>query len=235
MRVKDIAPGPADSLPFGYTAFGLTIYNNALYFAANDGASGAELWKSDGTAAGTVRVKDISSPYGSSPSGFTVFNGMLYFRANDGDSGLELWTSDGTDAGTVRVKDINPGYLGSSPYDLTVFNNALYFSAFNSQQYQGEPVFGYFPTDREPWKTDGTEAGTVRAKDINPGNSPGDSDPKHFTVFGGALYFSAYDGVSGYELWKTDGTESGTVRVKDINRGAGSSSPGGLTVLSQQM
>ncbi|NIP52547.1 MAG: hypothetical protein GWN61_15505, partial [candidate division Zixibacteria bacterium] len=34
--------------------------NGTLFFAASDGIHGYELWKSDGTAAGTVMVKDIN-------------------------------------------------------------------------------------------------------------------------------------------------------------------------------
>jgi ELWxxDGT repeat protein len=79
-----------------------------LYFRADDGNSGFELWKSDGTEAGTVRVKDISG--GSlSPSDLTNVGGTIYFSANEGTSGYELWKSDGTEAGTVRVKDIRGG------------------------------------------------------------------------------------------------------------------------------
>ncbi|MEB3831575.1 ELWxxDGT repeat protein, partial [Phormidium sp. CCY1219] len=72
----------------------------------DDGTNGFELWKSDGTAAGTVLVKDIRSGSGSSnPSNLTNINGTLYFGADDGTNGFELWKSDGTAAGTVLVKD----------------------------------------------------------------------------------------------------------------------------------
>jgi len=80
-----------------------------LYFAANDGSHGSELWRSDGTAAGTYMLKDIKSgSAGSSPAYLTNVNGMLFFVADDGIHDAELWKSDGTEAGTVLVKDINP-------------------------------------------------------------------------------------------------------------------------------
>ena len=76
-----------------------------------------ELWKSDGTTAGTVLVKDINPgltagypnvPASSEPYGLTALDGQLLFTANDGIHGDELWKSDGTAAGTVLVKDIAP-------------------------------------------------------------------------------------------------------------------------------
>ena len=52
--VKDINTGvDADSDPTY-----LANVNGTLYFRANDGINGFELWKSDGTEAGTVMVKD---------------------------------------------------------------------------------------------------------------------------------------------------------------------------------
>lgn len=63
-----------------------------MYFSADDGANGNELWKSDRTSEGTVLVGDINPGSASStPGGLTEFNGELYFSANDGVNGIELW------------------------------------------------------------------------------------------------------------------------------------------------
>lgn len=52
--VKDINLLPSGSSPREFVAIG-----NVVYFAASNGVTGRELWHSDGTAAGTVLVKDI--------------------------------------------------------------------------------------------------------------------------------------------------------------------------------
>jgi ELWxxDGT repeat protein len=127
----------------------LTNINGVLYFTANDGVNGYELWKSDGTAAGTVLVKDIRA--GSSSSGISRLasvNGILYFTANDGVNGSELWKSDGTAAGTVLVKDIQAGSSNSGVLNLTSVNGTLYFTA-------DDGVNG-----RKIWTTDGTSENT---------------------------------------------------------------------------
>jgi len=207
-RVKDIVPGMDTSDPGNFTNI-----NGTLYFRADASGFGfdRELWKSDGTAAGTVLVKDIDPDSGSFPGGFTNVNGTLYFSADDGANGHELWKSDGTAAGTVLVKDIAPG--GSSfPSWLTNVNGTLFFRANDGRN------------GHELWKSDGTAAGTLLVKDINPnGNGISPFPRGGFTNVNGTLYFNADDGTSGRELWKSDGTTAGTVMIKDIAPGAGSS------------
>ena len=203
--VKDIRSGSSGSSPDG-----LVDVNGTLFFAANDGTKGNELWKSDGTTAGTVLVKDINpGSSGSNLMDLTDVNGTLFFGANDGTSGLELWKSDGTEAGTVMVKDIRSGANWSVPDFLTNVNGTLFFRASNATNGQ------------ELWKSDGTAEGTVLVKDINPGS--GDSNIWKPTNVSGTLFFTANNGTNHQELWKSDGTSAGTVMIKDIYPGSESS------------
>lgn len=211
--LKDINSGTGSSDPDKYAT--PVVLNGIVFFVADNGINGDELWKSDGTTAGTVMVKDI---YPGLPASFpqllTVMNGYVYFRANDGGHGVELWKSDGTAAGTTQVKDILTGIKASSdPTQLTVFNNALYFSATNGQTANG----------RELWKTDGTSAGTVMVKDIFP--SFNGSNPSNLHVSFNKLYFMANDGFRGPELWGSDGTSAGTTLIKEFEPGSGGSIP----------
>jgi len=188
----------------------LTDVGGTLFYTADDGIHGTQLWKSDGTAAGTFMVADDFIGYSGGPShifNLTNVNGTLFFTADDGIHGTELWKSDGTAAGTVMVDDINPGSYGSFDYsgNFTNVNGTVFFSANDGTH------------GAELWKTDGTAAGTVMVDDIDPGSDG--SWPGELTNVSCTLFFTANDGTNGYELWKTDDTAAGTVMVKDINPG----------------
>jgi ELWxxDGT repeat protein len=202
----------------------LIAAGDKIFFTAKVSGYGRELWKSDGTAAGTVMVKDIRVGNGDSfidatPSNFLALNDNLYFVADDGGSGTELWKSDGTDAGTVMIKDIWSGSNGSLPDNLTNVNGTVFFTAENSTM------------GTELWKSNGTEAGTVLVKDIHPSSGIFLMYP---TVVGSTLYFSTDDGTHGVELWKSDGTEAGTILTKDIHSN-GDSYPSNLTPFGSQL
>jgi eukaryotic-like serine/threonine-protein kinase len=209
-----------------HSFFGWVDVAGIFFSVSDDGSTGRELWKSDGTEAGTMRVKDIFSGIGSSfPSNLTNVNGRLYFSArgktSEGiDSGYELWTSDGTLAGTTRVKDIYSGIGSSKPSNLTNVNGKLYFSA------RGKTSEG-IDSGYELWTSDGTEIGTYRVNDIY--SEIGSSNPTSLTNVNGTLFFTANDGLTGIELWKSNGTLAGTMPVKDILSGIGGSNPSNLT------
>jgi ELWxxDGT repeat protein len=84
--------------------------SGTLFFVADDGYSGRELWRSDGTADGTRLVRDIipglATPF---PYALTPVGGALFFVTLQGAGGVqELWRSDGSEAGTVRLAVLGP-------------------------------------------------------------------------------------------------------------------------------
>ena len=174
----------------------ITAVSDMVFFAAT-GVGGRELWKSDGTEAGTRRVKDIKLGGGSSsPYEFEAVGTLLFFSADDGAHGRELFVSDGTSAGTRVVKDIKSGVGSSEPSAMANVNGTLYFSA-NGQG------------GRELWKSNGTAAGTRRVKDLRVG--PKGSYPDQIISVGSTAYFSAFDTALGdRQVWRSDGSAAGT-------------------------
>jgi ELWxxDGT repeat protein len=205
----------ASSSPANFALIGST-----LYFTANDGTHGVELFKSNGTTTGTTLVKDINpaAGVGSNPTWLTVVGTTLYFAANDGTHGTELYKSDGTAAGTTLVRDIRAGSAGSGAARLAAVGATLYLAADDGSH------------GVELYKSDGTASGTVLVKDIKLGT--GGSFPQSLTAIGTKVYFVADDGSHGFELFSSNGTSVGTVLVKDINAASGiGSTPSNLTVV----
>ena len=121
--MKDIYEGHMGSLP-KY----LTVFNDKLYFSADDKIHGKELWVYDGTNDPSM-VKDIyEGSLGSDPSYLRAFNEKLYFCASDLGNGNELWIFDGINEPTM-LNEIYYGYNDSNPMYFNIFKNRLYFIA----------------------------------------------------------------------------------------------------------
>ena len=157
-------------------------------FVANDGTSGNEIWKSNGSAAGTTLIKDIAAGVvGSNPKELTNVGGTLFFSASNGISGNELWKSNASSTGTTLVRDIYVGASGSNPRNLTNVNGTMFFSAFDG-------VNG-----RELWKRKASGGATTMAADIDPGLRS--SSPTFLAAAGVNLFFAATTIANGNELW----------------------------------
>lgn len=200
--VSDIYPIPSSSIPDW-----LYVYNDKVYFTADDAVNGIEVWEYDGSNAPTMlaNINPTSSSMGSAH--FCEFNGNLYFAGYEDVYGTELYEYDGTNP-PVRISDINPGSTNSVPRDLVVFNGKLYFYAVGPGN------------DYEFYVYDGINPPSLVAN-INP---TGNSYPSGFTEFNSKLYFNANDGVNGIELWEYDGTNPPAMLL-DINPGANNSIP----------
>jgi len=218
--VKDIVSEQRNAMHSNIAS--MVQMGSMLYFQATDGDRGTELWKSDGTTAGTVILKDILDGYGSSnPTNLTVVGSTIYFSASTGDNlGKELWKTDGTAGGTVLVKDLYEGASSSNPTNFMVLGQTLYFFA----NYAG----GY-----GLWKSDGTTNGTVLLSNSIPPIPQYYESAIHSAVMNSVLYFNAYTANTEAQLWKTDGTVSGTILVKSY----ASSYPyiGPMTVLNSNL
>jgi ELWxxDGT repeat protein len=184
------------------------------YFAAQDLANGWELWHTDGTPAGTVRIDLVPGVGSANPTNLGSDGaGGVWFAATVSGLGAELWHSDGTSAGTQFVVELNPGIFGSDPQDFRALGSLTFFTAIG-------------PAGRELWVTNGTAAGTQQVRDIAPGNAS--STPMGMLAVPalGRVVFSATDPVAGREPWVSDGTAAGTLRLADINPGNADSDDG---------
>jgi ELWxxDGT repeat protein len=192
------------------------VFNNELYFFAFIAAvgHGIDLYKSDGTDAGTVSLGTYTNEfYGLSWTpgviDMCVYNNALYFSVGDNLHGARLWKTTG--GAPTLVLNLPGGLYG--PRYMTVYNGYMYFL-------MDDGVSG-----AEVWKSDGTAAGTVLLKDIIPGPlgvgniqemNPQYMNPK-FRVSGNYLYFTGNRNTEStyYNLYRTDGTSAGTIRFAD--------------------
>jgi ELWxxDGT repeat protein len=205
--VRDVRPGPLGSTPLGDGIGRRVVVGERLFFSADDGVSGDELWVTDGSSNGTRRVADIAQGTGSSPAQMIRVGESILFVALQPETGFELWRTDGTNTGTALVKELGDGLASANLTNLIEHEGLGYFFA----------NFG-----RELWKTDGTDSGTTRVATF-PTRRSTDSASR-LTSIGGALLFRGTDG----ELWRSDGTTAGTGRIVDLRPSTLSSNPANL-------
>lgn len=226
--------------------------NNIVIFAANDGIFGRELWRTDGTVAGTFILKDINigtRTASSNPFGFYNYKGMVYFFARDNTGKFFLFKTDGTKEGTLKI-DVD-AFDSAFSLNFIEFKNSLYILREKAKL----------------WKTDGTKEGTQKVLDFpqfvegftimnnilyaklvssnneliykTDGTQAGTTEIKRFpraerlnstiVSMNNNIYFAADDGNYGSELWKSDGTPEGTKMLIDIAKGGKNSFPFDLT------
>jgi len=202
--VKACGPASDDFAPVpGF----LTDVNGTLFFVPG-GGHGNELWKSDGTEAGTVLVKRFEFSRHNKDLRFlsrpVAVGKTVFFTHGNGKGNCGLWKSDGTEAGTVLVKGGIEGiYLHANyPRTAAVVNGTLFFVAYAD----GESGL---------WKTDGTPEGTALLRRVDTAHHI--RWPYYLTDFNGTLFFLAAGPDRGLGLWKSDGTAAGTGMVKEIN------------------
>jgi ELWxxDGT repeat protein len=204
LRASDgTGPGTSMVRDFG-ASFSLSTaatIPGALLFWVDRGLDGLELWRSDGTPAGTTLVRVVEPGVAVASPGPSVSIPGAAIHLVDGTSS-RLWRSDGTEAGTFPLEQLRLTPRSGYPSSLTDANGTLFLSAVDADH------------GVELWKSDGTPTGTILLKDIRPG--PESSDPRGFVTTSSKVYFTACVEATGCEMYCTDGTEQGTRLVKDI-------------------
>ncbi|MFL6233967.1 MAG: ELWxxDGT repeat protein [Thermoanaerobaculia bacterium] len=180
----------------------MVAFGDAVYFRTRRAGHGVEIWRSDGTEAGSRPLIEL-------PSGVTDIGkldrlaGRWIFPGYGTPSGF--WTADDAFTQAAPLTGPSPGELLSPPGGAT-----LLFAGTDADH------------GTELWITDGTGPGTRRLTDACPGPCP--ALRHHYGVsnrLGGAagrFYFRAYTSADARdfyddELWVTDGSPEGTHHV----------------------
>ncbi len=224
---------------FSSIFFQRTVLNNQMLFAGdNDGV--AELWTTDGTVAGTQRVRELqmvlpggeiratdailSSPNAETTGAETTDNQtatelwiktqQAFRQENEPDSlPAGIWHSDGTAEGTVPIALLNEELLRS-------LQTANYWIELSSQPFKGRiPFMIQRPDSVQIWLTDGkTAAGTqqlLQLPNTYSGGQRTNSDPTIFMIADSHLFFAMSVG-EGTTIWRSDGSAAGTEQVTTI-------------------
>jgi ELWxxDGT repeat protein len=205
--VRDINPGPAKSGPSRGSSYPreFTEAAGVVFFVACEPDHGWELWRTDGTEAGTVMVEDIDTRPVTALAGsdgcldagwrhqdLREMRGRLYFLGDDGGAGVGLWQSDGTAAGTRLVRGV-PRHEPTHPRDTRRSVEHLTRAAGRL----------FFTTPSTLWSSDGTADGSIALPWVPDGMMAGTP----------SLFFYLWEGGIG----RSDGTVAGTYTLKEMH------------------
>ena len=182
----DIRAGASWSSPEQF----VLLANGTILFVATTSA-GAEVMRTDGTAACTALVGEIvPGTQGGQIEDMTAVGNLAYFTAITATSGRELWVTDGTTL--TQVRDIYPG----APSGVLV-------GTLRARTGSNEVVFGASDGNDglQIWGSDGTFAGTHQVGKIGPWSGSGAVDLGDFTTINGDTWFACDDGILGREPW----------------------------------
>lgn len=191
LKLLDVDKGAGGSSPKYFTLYKNEIYFSALQTSPESGITqDNELWKTDGTPEGTIKVKDLGTGDDGSanPQYLKTVGDYLYFTANG-----NAYRTDGSDAGTVLLL---PSLQVNSEF-LPLTGNTVLFLA-------GDPSASF----SRLYITDGSASGNHIVKDFQVYGA---------VKSGNQVFLSVFDDAAGNQLWKTDGTTEGTILVKDLS------------------
>ena len=179
------------------------VHNGTMYFRASTNSTGAELWKTDGTTAGTSMVKDIrTGTTSSTPSAFFVFNDEVHFEISVYPNGNEIWKTNGTSSGTVKATNSACWHYNCNFHSVIEYNGSFYGAG--SWNNNGREVLMY------------NSSGLSLLVDLSPGQRfsiPRMTNPSNFIVHDGWLWFLTNGNPSsgnGNCLYRSNGTAAGT-------------------------
>ena len=193
--VKDI--NPSDSSERIYKPRSAIDYGDKLVFFANDGETGLEVWKSDGTSEGTVLVKDLNSGssngisselYEESVLVHYETKEILLFQGDNGSTGMELFSLDlvypsisgpsGISGDLATTKSINENkteiHTFTSDENVTwSLNGGADAALFNINSSTGELAFSSAPDYESPSDNDnGNDYVVIVEASDSSGNAP---------------------------------------------------------------
>jgi ELWxxDGT repeat protein len=214
----NINPGDANGVPSNFIEF-----NGEVFFSANDGSTGLELWKID-SGLNVSLVQDIRpGSDGSFVNNFIVYNNKLYFTAfnvNSGPGGIDLYSTDGT---TVTEESLYASNF-SGLFNPIELNGKLYYTGFNSIGNNNRLI-----------EYDGTTGNEVL--DVGSGEE---------AIIGGNTFayndkillymnYSSESANFGTELYEYDPVAQTFTLIKDIDPGSASSSVSNFVLLDGEV